>query len=56
VPRSATATALEDTEVLWVASEEFYEILHEQVEIAEGVIRILTARLRSATEKLAGNA
>jgi ATP/ADP translocase/HEAT repeat protein len=55
-PRSATATALEDTEVLWVASEEFYEILHEQVEIAEGVIRILTARLRAATEKLAGNA
>jgi CRP-like cAMP-binding protein len=51
-PRSASATALEDTEVLWVGSEEFYEILHEQVEIAEGVIRMLSGRLREATAEL----
>ncbi|MGA2382908.1 MAG: Npt1/Npt2 family nucleotide transporter [Gemmatimonadales bacterium] len=48
VPRSATATATEETEVLRIGSEEFYEILHEQVEIAEGVIRMLTGRLREA--------
>jgi hypothetical protein len=48
VPRSATATAQEETEVLRIGSEEFYEILHEQVEIAEGVIRVLTRRLREA--------
>jgi ATP/ADP translocase/HEAT repeat protein len=48
VPRSATATAADDTEVLRIGSEEFYEILHEQVEIAEGVIRMLTRRLRDA--------
>jgi CRP-like cAMP-binding protein len=48
VPRSATATAAEETEVLRIGSEEFYEILHEQVEIAEGVIRMLTRRLREA--------
>ena len=28
--------------------EDFYEILHEQAEIAEGVIRILVKRLRDA--------
>jgi len=48
VPRSATATAQDETEVLRIGSEEFYEILHEQVEIAEGVIRMLTGRLREA--------
>ena len=47
-PRSATAAAVEETEVLRIGSEEFYEILHEQVEIAEGVIRVLTRRLRDA--------
>jgi HEAT repeat protein len=48
VPRSATASSEEETEVLRIGSEEFYEILHEQVEIAEGVIRMLTRRLREA--------
>ena len=48
VPRSATATAEDETELLRIGSEEFYEILHEQVEIAEGVIRMLTRRLREA--------
>jgi ATP/ADP translocase/HEAT repeat protein len=47
-PRSATVTAEEETSALCIGSEEFYEILHEQVEIAEGVIRLLTRRLREA--------
>jgi ATP/ADP translocase/HEAT repeat protein len=47
-PRSATAVAETETEVLRIGSEEFYESLHEQVEIAEGVIRVLTRRLREA--------
>jgi CRP/FNR family cyclic AMP-dependent transcriptional regulator len=45
-PRTATVTAVGDTEVLAVTSEEFYEILYEQAEIAEGVIRMLVKRLR----------
>jgi ATP/ADP translocase/HEAT repeat protein len=45
-PRTATCTAATDTEVLAVTSEEFYEILYEQAEIAEGVIRMLVKRLR----------
>ena len=48
VPRSGTAVVEEEAEVLRIGSEEFYEILHEQVEIAEGVIRMLTRRLREA--------
>ena len=48
VPRGATAEAAEETEVLAIGSEEFYEMLHEQVEIAEGIIRMLTYRLREA--------
>ena len=48
VPRSGSAVVEEETEVLRIGSEEFYEMLHEQVEIAEGVIRMLTRRLRDA--------
>lgn len=49
VPRSASAIAQEECELLRIGSQEFYEILHEQVEIAAGVIRMLTQRLREAT-------
>ncbi len=48
VPRSATVTAQSEMQALRIGSDEFYEILHEQVEIAEGVIRMLTRRLREA--------
>ena len=51
-PRSASATAIEDTELLRIGSDEFYEVLHEQVEIAEGIIRTLIARLRVADAAL----
>ena len=50
-PRSAAARADDETEVLRIGSEEFYEVLHEQAEIAEGIIRMLTRRLREATER-----
>jgi ATP/ADP translocase/HEAT repeat protein len=50
-PRSATAAALEDTDMLRIGSEEFYEVLHERVDIAEGVIRMLTRRLREANRE-----
>jgi ATP/ADP translocase/HEAT repeat protein len=53
-PRSADATAGEETEVLRIGSEEFYEILHEQVELAEGVIRMLARRLRAANATTGG--
>ncbi len=49
-PRSAAATALEQTTLLRIGSDEFYEVLREQSEIAEGVIRVLSRRLREANE------
>jgi ATP/ADP translocase/HEAT repeat protein len=52
VPRSATSEAAEESEVLRIGSEEFYEMLHEQVEIAEGVIRMLSNRLREADTQI----
>jgi HEAT repeat protein len=51
-PRSATAVAAQRAECLRIGSEAFYDALHEQVEIAEGIIRILSARLREANELL----
>jgi ATP/ADP translocase/HEAT repeat protein len=51
-PRSACAKALEDCELLRIGSEEFAEVLHEQVEIAEGVIRVLSRRLRETNALL----
>lgn len=51
-PRVATATAVDEVEVLRIGSDTFYEVLHEQVEIAEGVIRMLCGRLRDADARL----
>lgn len=51
-PRSACARASEDTELLRIGSEEFADVLHDQVEIAEGVIRVLSRRLRETNAAL----
>lgn len=50
--RSADAVAETDAEVLRIDSEEFYEVLREQVEIAEGILKVLVKRLREADERL----
>lgn len=55
-PRSASAVAVEDTDVLRIGSEEFYEVLRERVDIAEGIIRMLTRRLRDANRETAHSA
>ena len=51
-PRSASVTASMDTTCLKVAREDFYELMSEKIEIAYGVIRVLTHRLRDANNKL----
>lgn len=53
-PRSATVSAIEETEVLRISQADFYAILHERSEIAEDVIRVLTRRLRAALKQLSG--
>ena len=47
-PRRATVTAITDTRLLRVGREEFQEILAEKPEIALGIIKVLTRRLRDA--------
>ncbi|MBX3269241.1 MAG: HEAT repeat domain-containing protein [Sandaracinaceae bacterium] len=47
-PRSATVVAEEQTECIAISSDDFYDVLREQSEIAEGVIRVLTRRLRAS--------
>lgn len=47
-PRSATVTALTDVSLLRIAREDFQEIMSEKHEIAVGIIKVLTRRLRDA--------
>lgn len=47
-PRSATVTTLGDTSLLKIAREDFQEIMTEKPEIAMGIIKVLTRRLRDA--------
>lgn len=48
-PRSATVRALESTRVLKLEREAFYELMNDHVEITQGVIKVLTQRLRRTT-------
>jgi len=45
-PRSATVTAIEDTTVLKIGKEEFYEILEERAEITRTILKVMAGRLR----------
>jgi CRP-like cAMP-binding protein len=47
-PRSATVTALEGTNLLKITREDFSEIMSEKPEVASGIIKVLTRRLRDA--------
>ena len=50
-PRSASVTTKEETLLLKIHREDFAELLHEKPEIASGIIRVLTFRLRDANLK-----
>jgi CRP-like cAMP-binding protein len=46
-PRSATTTAAEDTNLLKISRDDFQDIMGEKPEIAAGIIRVLSRRLRA---------
>jgi len=50
-PRSASVSALSDITLLKIVREDFNEILAEKVEIAQGIIKVLTRRLRSTLSR-----
>jgi hypothetical protein len=54
-PRSASATALEETTMIKVNREQFLDVMRSSPEIMQGIIRLLLARLREANEKLSGH-
>lgn len=47
-PRSATVTTVEDTNLLKITRDDFQEIMTEKPEIARGIVKVLTRRLRDA--------
>lgn len=51
-PRSATVGGASDVTCLKIDREEFFELMSEKIEIAHGIIHILTQRLREANDKL----
>ena len=50
-PRSATITAVEDAVLLKIGRDDFRDILAERPEIAMGVMKVLTRRLRETSRK-----
>jgi CRP/FNR family transcriptional regulator, cyclic AMP receptor protein len=46
-PRSASVSAVSDLTLLKIARDDFNEILAEKGEIAQGIIKVLTRRLRN---------
>jgi CRP-like cAMP-binding protein len=46
-------TAQTDVTCLKIEREDFYELMSEKIEIAHGIIRTLTQRLRDTDKKLA---
>ncbi len=47
-PRSADATTEEDAILLQITQEGFYELMSSNLEILQGIVRLLTNRLRAA--------
>lgn len=47
-PRSATVTALVESQLLKISREDFQEIMTEKPQIGMGIIKVLSRRLREA--------
>ena len=46
-PRSASVTAVEDTQLFRLDQDVLYELMADHIEVARGIIRVLTRRLRT---------
>ena len=46
-PRVASITALEDTHLLRLDQEPFYELMEDHIEVARGIIQVLSGHLRN---------
>src|SRR5690606_29751784 len=52
LPRSATATALEDTTLLCISREQFFDVMTTRMEIMQSIVRTLSLRVRAANEQV----
>lgn len=52
-PRVVTATVMEDAQLLRVDREDFVDLLADNVQIAQGVMKTIVKRLRSLAERVA---
>jgi CRP/FNR family transcriptional regulator, cyclic AMP receptor protein len=50
-PRSASVTSVTESTLLKIQREDFTEILAEKPEISQGIIKVLTRRLREANRR-----
>jgi CRP-like cAMP-binding protein len=50
-PRSATVRSLTTVRALKIEREDFYELMNEKLELAQGIIKVLTRRLRRTTAR-----
>ena len=51
-PRMASVTAVADTLLLRLAQEPFFELMDDRPEVARGIIRVLSQRLRARAREL----
>jgi CRP/FNR family transcriptional regulator, cyclic AMP receptor protein len=51
-PRSATVTAVEDTELFKMGQDAIYELMAEHADLAQGIIRVLCQRIRNCDDLL----
>jgi HEAT repeat protein len=51
-PRMASVTAVEDTQLLRLDQEPFYELMDDRIEVVRGIIRVLTGHLRARVKDL----
>ena len=52
LPRSASASAVEDSDLLRIQREEFFEVMASRTEIMQAVVRTLSLRVREANEQI----
>jgi CRP-like cAMP-binding protein len=51
-PRVVSAKALEDSRLLRIDKEDFYDLLADNVQITQGILKMITRRLRNLIEKV----
>ena len=52
-PRSVSVTAVDETLLLRINREDFYDIMMSRQDVLKGILKMMTARIRELTERYA---